>query len=76
MYGIVEITGHQYMVKAGDIVDVEKLTGDVGSSVELDRVLFVGGNENLVGKPVVDGAKVTAQIVKQDRQRKESCFRS
>ena len=34
----------------------------------------VGGNENLVGKPVVDGAKVTAQIVKQDRQRKESWF--
>lgn len=74
MYGIVEITGHQYMVKAGDVVDVEKLAGDVGSAVELDKVLFVGGKESIVGKPTVSGAVVKAQIVKQDRQRKKVVF--
>lgn len=75
MYGVVEIGGHQYKVQAGDILDVEKLpTTEEGATVELDKVLFVGGDKPLVGTPTVEGAKVTAKIVKHGRDRKQIVF--
>lgn len=70
MYGIVEIKGHQYRVQEGDVVDVQKLEGEVGSTVELDQVLFVGGDAPKVGQPTVAGAKVEAEIIRQARSRK------
>jgi len=70
MYGIVEIKGHQYRVQEGDVVDVQKLEGEIGSTVELDKVLFIGGNAPKVGTPVVAGAKVEAEIIRQARSRK------
>jgi len=75
MYGIVEITGHQYKVQPGDIIDVEKLTAEVGTDVNLDQVLFVGGEQTLIGKPTVDGATVTARVIKQGRSRKMIIFK-
>ena len=70
MYGIVEIKGHQYRVQEGDIVDVQKLEGEIGSTVELDKVLFIGGDAPKVGLPTVEGAKVEAEIIRQARSRK------
>ncbi len=70
MYGVVEIQGHQYKVKEGDIVDVQKLDAEVGATVELDKVLFVGGDTPKVGTPLVSGAKVIAEVVRQARSRK------
>ena len=75
MYGVVEIQGHQYRVKEGDIVDVQKLDPEVGSTVELDRVLFVGGDAPKVGTPVVAGATITAEVVRQARSRKVIVFK-
>jgi large subunit ribosomal protein L21 len=70
MYTVVEIKGHQYKLSAGDLIDVEKIEAEVGSSVTFDQVLLVGGTKTIVGAPVVGGAKVTAKIVKQGRTRK------
>ena len=68
MYSVVEIGGSQYKVRAGDQIDVEKLDAEAGSEIELGDVLFVGsGPQSLVGTPLVQGAKVKAQIVKHDR---------
>lgn len=75
MYGVVEIQGHQYRVKEGDVVDVQKLDAEVGSTVELDKVLFVGGDAPKVGTPVVEGAKITAEVVRQARSRKVIVFK-
>lgn len=75
MYSVVEIKGHQYKVQEGDIVDVQKMDAEVGSTVELDRVLFVGGDTPKVGTPVVEGAKVTAEVVRQARSRKVIVFK-
>ena len=75
MYGVVEIKGHQYKVKAGDIIDVEKMDGNVGDKVEFDQVLFIGGKEIKVGAPTVKGAKVTAEVVRQARSRKIIVFK-
>ena len=70
MYGVVEISGHQYRVKTGDLIDVQKLSNEVGTDITLDKVLFVGGENVSVGTPVVKGAKIKARVVKTDRARK------
>lgn len=75
MYGVVEIAGHQYKVQAGDLIDVEKLTNEAGSLVELDQVLFIGGDKPAVGAPTVNGAKVTAKVIMHDRSRKIIIFK-
>jgi large subunit ribosomal protein L21 len=63
MYGIVEIAGHQYKVKPGDLIDVQKLKEkEDGSTIELDKILFIGGKNPQVGLPIVSGAKVSAKI--------------
>ena len=75
MYAIVEIKGHQYKVKAGDVIDVQKLDAEVGSSVDFDSVLFIGGDSPKVGAPTVAGAKVTATVKRQARSRKVIVFK-
>lgn len=75
MYGVVEIGGHQYRVQAGDVLDVQKLTDEAGATLELDKVLFVGGETALVGAPTVSGAKVTAKVIRHDRSRKIIVFK-
>lgn len=75
MYGIVEIGGHQYKAECGSLIDVEKIEAEVGQSVELDRVLFIGGDDQKIGLPHVSGAKIQARVVKQDRSRKLLVFK-
>ncbi len=70
MNTIVEIQGHQYKVQPGDLIDVELMNCEAGSTVDLDQVLFVGGDNPLVGKPTVNGAKVSAKVIAHDRSRK------
>ena len=62
-YAIVETGGKQYRVKVGDRIRVERLIGDAGSDIVLDRVLLLGGEgATKVGAPLVDGASVTAHV--------------
>ena len=75
MYGVVKIGGHQYKVQAGDVLDVEKLCSESGAKIELTDVLFIGGENPQVGKPNVEGAKVTAQVIKTDRDRKQVVYK-
>ena len=70
MYTVVEIKGHQYKLKAGDLIDVEKIDVEEGATVSFDQVLLIGGTKTIVGAPVVGGAKVTAKVVRQARTRK------
>lgn len=76
MYAIVETGGKQQRVSVGDIISVEKIQGEPGASVELDKVLAMGsGEEIVVGSPYVENAKVIASIVSQDRARKVMIFK-
>ncbi|NOY86132.1 MAG: 50S ribosomal protein L21 [Deltaproteobacteria bacterium] len=76
MYAVIETGGKQYRVNEGDVVRIEKLAADVGSEVSFDRILMVGeGSDLKVGTPLVDGAKVRAKIVEQDRHRKIIVFK-
>jgi large subunit ribosomal protein L21 len=76
MYAIVETGGKQYRVKVGQTVDVERLDVQAGDTVELDRVLMIGGDEGVrVGTPLVDAARVTAKVVDQVRGPKLIVFK-
>jgi large subunit ribosomal protein L21 len=75
MYSVVEISGHQYKVSPGDLIDVQKLTAEEGSNVDFDKVLFVGGEKPSIGFPTVDGAKVTAKVIRHDKAKKVLVFK-
>lgn len=76
MYAIIKTGGKQYQVSTGEQVRVEKLPGNVGDTVELADVLLVVENGNtVIGKPVVEGAKVTATISEQGKHRKIKVFK-
>ena len=75
MYAIIRTGGKQYRVSEGDTIRVEKLPGEVGGKVELSDVLMLGGEKSLVGKPLVPGARVDAEITAQDRAKKIVVFK-
>ena len=71
MFAVVETGGKQYRVEQGTVIRVEKLAGEVGESLELERVLLLSdGDDVSVGKPLVEGAKVTAKVRSQGRGKK------
>jgi len=71
VYAIIRTGGKQHKVSVGDRIDVEKLPQETGAMVEMDQVLAVGEGENLqLGSPIVEGAKVVCEVVRQDRARK------
>jgi large subunit ribosomal protein L21 len=76
MYAVIKTGGKQYKVSEGDLVKVEMLDGAVGDTIELDQVLMVGGAEVKLGTPLVPGAKVKAQIVAQEKDKKVIVFKS
>jgi len=71
MYAVVVTGGKQYRVEPGEWLRVEKLEGEEGSAVTLDRVLMIADGEAIkVGAPAFDGATVTAEIIGQGRGKK------
>lgn len=69
MFAIVKSGGKQYRVEEGDLLRLESLQAEVGETVDLP-VLMLGGDEAKVGTPLVDGAKVQAEIVAHGRGEK------
>ncbi|MFM6973364.1 MAG: 50S ribosomal protein L21 [Alphaproteobacteria bacterium] len=76
MFAIVETGGKQYRVAPNDKLIVEKLNGDVGSKISLDKVLLVNkdGVVNF-GAPLLSGAKVEAEILKSFKNDKVIIFK-
>ena len=76
MYAVIKTGGKQYRVKPGDMLVVEKLSGEAGSEVSFDQVLMVGeGAEVTLGAPLVDGASVTATLVETRKGEKVKIFK-
>ncbi|MBS0184416.1 MAG: 50S ribosomal protein L21 [Nitrospira sp.] len=76
MYAIVETGGKQYRVEAGSTIQVQSLAGDVGTQIELNQVRLLQGDTGLmIGQPLIEGAKVTAEIVRQGRTRSITVFK-
>ncbi|MGE0492827.1 MAG: 50S ribosomal protein L21 [Vulcanimicrobiota bacterium] len=75
MYAVIETGGKQYRVNPGQTVRVDRLEGQIGSTVTLGKVLMVSGDAIKVGTPYVEGASVEAEIVEQHRTRKVIVFK-
>lgn len=77
MYAIVETGGKQYRVKPGDTIAVERIVGEPGDVLDLERVLLVAGNGDAarIGVPGVAGAVVRAELVEHARGEKIIVFR-
>lgn len=76
MYAIIRTGGKQYQVSPGERLRVEKIEGNVGDSIELSEVLLVvDGEQAKIGRPVLEGARVTARIVEQDKAKKVLVFK-
>ena len=68
MFAVIVTGGKQYRVQEGQTLKVEKLIAEAGANVDFDRVLLVSNGDDIkVGAPVVDGAKVSAEVVSHGR---------
>ena len=72
---VIRTGGKQYRVSEGDTIKVEKLAGAPGDKVEFGDVLLISGDKPKVGKPTVSGAKVSGEILAQDRADKLVVFK-
>jgi len=65
MYAIVEIAGHQFKVEKDQKVFVNRLATEEGKKVSFDNVLLIGDGDNVtLGAPAIDGAQVSAKVLK------------
>ncbi len=70
MYAVIETGGKQYKVEVGSVLFVEKLNAEADSTVNF-KVIALGGDDGLkVGTPYLDGASVTAKVVKNGKAKK------
>ena len=75
-YAILATGGKQYRVRTGDTIEVEKLPGEVGDSIELVDVLLTSAEGKVrVGAPNVSGARVVAEIAEHGQSPKVTVFR-
>lgn len=76
MYAIIKTGGKQYKVAAGDTIYVEKLEAAEGDAVTFDQVLTVVRDDDVrVGRPLVEGAKVTGKVEAQGKAKKILVFK-
>ena len=76
MFAIIETGGKQYKVNEGEIIFVEKLDAEVGATVEFTTVKALSKDGALkVGTPNVEGAKVSATVVRQAKSKKIYVFK-
>jgi large subunit ribosomal protein L21 len=76
MFAVIRTGGKQYRVVKDDVISVEKLAGEPGSTVELGDVLMVGeGASATSGTPTVAGAAVSATVLEQKRGEKVIIFK-
>jgi large subunit ribosomal protein L21 len=74
MFAIIRTGGKQYKVAPGQVITIEKIASAEGP-VTFDEVLFLGGDKVLVGQPLISGAAVNAEVVRQFRGEKIKVFK-
>lgn len=76
MFAVIRTGGKQYKVAPDDVIAVEKLVGEPGTTIELGEVLMVGDGASIqAGTPLVSGAAVVAELVEQRRADKIIVFK-
>lgn len=77
MHAVIKTGGKQYIVKPGDIIDIEKISGEPGEEINFEEVLLVSadGEDVKVGSPLVESARVEGKIVRQKKGEKIVVFK-
>ena len=75
MYAIIKNGGKQYKVQEGDILSLDKMSLEPKATIEIEEVLAVNNGELKVGAPFVEGAKVTAEVINEGREKKVVIFK-
>ncbi len=75
MYAIIKNGGKQYKVQEGDILKLDKMSLEPKATIEITEVLAVNDGELKVGTPFVEGAKVTAEVINEGRDKKVITFK-
>lgn len=76
MYALIETGGKQYRVEKDQVLTIEKLPNEEGETVTFEKVLLVSKDDEVkVGKPYVEGAKVTGKVLKHGRGKKIIVFK-
>ncbi|HEY6578783.1 MAG TPA: 50S ribosomal protein L21 [Rhizomicrobium sp.] len=75
MFAVVRCGGKQYRVAVDDVLNVERLDGELGATLKLEEVLLLGGDSPKCGGPLVSGAFVHAEVVEHGRGEKVVTFK-
>ncbi len=76
MYAVIRTGGKQQTVAEGDVIKVEKLSGDAGSRIEFKDVLMVGMDKEVkIGQPTLTNVKVVGEVVEQGKAKKVIAFK-
>jgi len=75
MFAVIKTGGRQYRVAPDDVLEVGKIEGEVGSIVQLNEVLVVGGDTPILGLPTVAGASVAVEVLDHKRGPKVIAFK-
>tara|TARA_B100000131_G_scaffold242970_1_gene235560 strand:+ start:811 stop:1068 length:258 start_codon:yes stop_codon:yes gene_type:complete len=75
-FAIIQTGGKQYKVKTSEILKIEKIDKKPSSKIEFKEVLAYGDDKNIeVGSPLVQGAKVEAELIKNAKKRTVLVFK-
>ena len=75
MFAVIKTGGRQYRVAPDDVLEVGKIEGEVGTIVQLNEVLVVGGDTPILGLPTVAGASVAVEVLDHKRGPKVIAFK-
>jgi large subunit ribosomal protein L21 len=75
MFAVIKTGGRQYRVVPDDVLEVGKIEGEVGTIVQLNEVLVVGGDTPILGLPTVAGASVAVEVLDHKRGPKVIAFK-
>ena len=77
MFAVIRTGGKQYKVAKDDLLEIERVDAQAGDKIDLGEVLMLGGEggETKLGSPIVDGAKVQAEVVELTRGPKLTIFK-
>ena len=76
MYAVIKHGGKQYKVSVGDVLELDRIEGvEPKSTIEIDEVLLVKGDDVKIGEPLVEGAKVKAEVINHARGKKVIIFK-
>ena len=76
MYAVLKSGARQYRAEVGETILVDRLSAEVGQQLEMDKVLLIADGERVeVGRPTIEGAKVLATVVAQEKGPKIRIFK-